>query len=273
VLSLLVALLWAAAGSAAAAPDDPPLPPGTSDSGMSDPGMAEPAMADASGSDDAESKAEAAAAAALVTRMKSTEVADKKAAAQEAATNASPTLTPALVHLLGDADSEVRLATIAALRTRTDAAGKRSAASSLAARIAKLSAKAESRAELDATIAALHDLAQTVSIKPLLDGVEPEIDPEMLKARLMAVANVPAAEAIEALISFASRGRHGLEGWRRLTTAALRSATGQELGHDPDVWRAWWRDHEKDFDYGAAAAARREGSTPRRGGKKNPPPK
>ena len=107
-------------------------------------------------------------------------------------------------------------------------------------------------------LAVLHDLAQPTTLKPLLDGIVIEIDLDELAGRLKAVAAIPTPEAIEEIIQFGSRGRHGLDRWRRLSTEAFNYATGAGLGTDPDAWRAWWKDHQKGFDFKAAALRRKD---------------
>ena len=203
-------------------------------------------------------KAEAERVAALVARTRSADLETRRGAAVEAAAEQHASVTAALAHLLSDPDAEVRAAAITGLAKREDGTAKKSAASALAARLPRLAEKPAMKDELLKAVAALHDLAQPVAIKALLDDLPPVAEPGVLEARLMAVANVPAAEAIEELIDLLARGRKGADLVRRHAAEALRAATGERLGGDPDVWRAWWREHEKDFDYAAAAAKRRE---------------
>jgi hypothetical protein len=79
---------------------------------------------------------------------------------------------------------------------------------------------------------------------------------EYVHERLRAVANVPSADAIEALIAYGSRGRRGSHA-RAQTARALQYATGVKIGGDPDKWRDWWRENKDSFDFEAAFAARR----------------
>ncbi len=231
-----VAAGLALAGGGVALADDPPAP----------------------GEAPVDEKAEAERIAALIARTRSTDLETRRAAAVEAASEQHAGVTTTLAHLLSDPDPEVRRSAIEGLGKRTDGASKKPAAAALAGRLPRLAEKSEMKDELLKAVAALHDLAQPVAIKALLDDLPAIAEPEVLEARLMAVANVPAAQAIEELIDLLARGRRGADLLRRHTAEALRSATGQNLGGNPDAWRAWWREHDEDFDYAAAAAKRRE---------------
>lgn len=178
------------------------------------------------------------------------------AAARAAATLQDHVLTSPLVKLLKDKEQPVREAAIEALAGRVEKREKKSAALGLAARIGPLEDDEQARDELLLVIQALHDLAQEATIKTLVDvGVND--DPEIVKARAMAVANVPCEEAIDRLLQLGSKGRRHV-GWVGIARDALRYATGVQLKGDADVWRQWWRDAKDAFSFEAAAKRRAE---------------
>ena len=180
------------------------------------------------------------------------------AAARAAFSMQDKKLTAPLVKLAKDDELPIREAAIDALVAREDKKERKAAAKGLAALLKPLTREpsGEDIAREDLLVPALHDLAQPIGIKKLLD-VHTLSPAEQVKARLKAVANVPSKEAIEALIAFGSRGRRG-GGHRGHAAQALQYATGLRIGNDPDKWREWWRDNEKTFDLQAAYAARRE---------------
>jgi HEAT repeat protein len=167
-------------------------------------------------------------------------------------------VTAQLLKLLKDKDYQVRMAAVEALRLRKDEADRKKAASAIASRLPSLSKRPVDEEEYRFAIEALHDLAQEVSLKALLDL---DLDEERGTAqdRLMAAANVPSAAAIEGLIDFLAKGRRrGRNHQRQFAAQALRYATGENLGQDPDAWRSWWRDAKKTFSFEEAAARRAE---------------
>lgn len=195
--------------------------------------------------------------ASIVEDLKSDNADTRRAAAEKAAADPSPELTAPLVRALSDGDLQVRIEVITALARRTEDRARRTAAEALVARLSRPAVK-DDPLESARLVEALHDLAQPLSIKPLLEGIREESTLDDVKARLRAVANVPSAEAVEALIRFgASRGRSGRGVWAGALRLALVYALRVDVGGaDPDHWRAWWREHEKGFDFAAAAADR-----------------
>lgn len=183
------------------------------------------------------------------------EAGTRLAGARAAGSMQDKRLTAPLVRCLKDDEREVRRAAVEALQQRTGKEQK-AAARGLAARLATFLKPGADAQEHALVIQALHDLAQPVSIKDLLD-VPVTFDRELIRLRALAVANVPAAEAIEELIQFGSRGRRGA-GFRDITRDALNYATGQKFRSDPDTWRQWWREAKGEFDFEALAAARGE---------------
>ncbi len=158
-------------------------------------------------------------------------------------------VTSQLVKMVKEKDPEVRMAVIEALGNRKAEAEKKRAAAALAPRLKVLTGKVLVAEEYEAVIGALRKLAQPVSIKALLD-MKVEEDPATALARLMAVAEVPRREAIDALIRFGSKGRNrGSNHQREYTARALRYATGQKWGRDMDKWRQWWRENRDTFDF------------------------
>ena len=178
-------------------------------------------------------------------------------AIKEAAQNQHAHLTNPLVKLLKSPWPELRGTAIEALGTRFDRSARKKAAKALAARLSRLSRKEEDADELMKSITALHDLAQTVSIKALLSDIDRDTDGKVARARVMAVANVPDAEAIDSLIKFAAKSRRG-RNHGKVVRDALFYATGERIKGDVDAWRRWWKENKKDFDFQAAQKKREE---------------
>lgn len=220
--------------------------------------FAEDGAADAAPSAEAEPRATATAESVLE-GLASEDARVRLAACETARDVAGSKVVAGLVKALGDKADTVRVAAIGALGARTEADDKKAAAAGLNKRLAAWAKSAESRPELDAALDALHDLAQVSSVKPLMDGIDLKTDADEAEARLMAVANVPDKEAIEALIKFRGKGRRrGSNGQQQLAHKALLYATGAKVQNDPDAWRAWWKEREKSFDFQAAADLRAE---------------
>jgi hypothetical protein len=112
------------------------------------------------------------------------------AALDEARELQDKAISSQLLKMSKDRDLEVRLAAVDALRDRSAKADRLRAAQTLAGRLAALAGKVEHEEEYRLTISVLHDLAQPVAIRALLD-LDVEEDPETARERLMAVANVP----------------------------------------------------------------------------------
>jgi len=202
---------------------------------------------------------EKARAAALIAAMKSKDPDARAEAAEKAAGNQHASLTSALVRLLADRELGVRHMAMQALGTREVRAARKKAAGALTPKLKRLGNHPADRDELMRVIDTLRLLQQPSSIRPLLDGIDGDMELDEVKARLNAVAGVPDAEAIERLIQFLAKGRRGgLKPQRTAAVKALQWATGQRLGHDPDKWRAWWREYGKDFSFEALADEREE---------------
>ena len=186
-------------------------------------------------------------------------LADRDAAVRLAAARAAAglqdhALTSPLVKLLKDDEGPVREAAIEALAGRVAEKERKAAAKGLAARIAPLARDEVARDELLLVVGALHDLAQPTTIKALMDvGVND--DRQIVKARAMAVANVPHADAIDALLKLGSKGRRHT-GWIGIARDALTYATGVRMRGDADQWLQWWRDAKDGFSFEAAAKRR-----------------
>jgi HEAT repeat protein len=198
----------------------------------------------------------------LVERLKSKDLDVRRAAATEAKGEQHSLVTAALAKLVGDDDEQVRTAVREALAARTLPAGKKQAAQALAARLPRLAREVPAHTELLATIEALRGLAQPVSVAALAEGIGTKTDEEEYRARVMAIANVPDAKAIETLIDL--RGKAGNRAANEqnrgawLCRQALISAIGRDLGGDTDAWRDWWRRNGATFDFAEAAARRAE---------------
>lgn len=225
---------------------------------------AAPADADDPATAPSAKEAEAAAAkeaAALVERMKSSDLDVKHPAMAEAKTVQHPTVTAQLARALSDPDELTRLAALEGLAARTTPEGRKAAATAIAARLPRLAEAPKLHDEHLRAIAILHDLAQPVALKALAARLGLDVEPEELAARLRAIANLPTAEAIETIIDFRATGgnrggRSELGYRRRFAREAFTYATGTDAGQDPDAMRAWWKAHEKGFDFAAAAAER-----------------
>lgn len=178
-------------------------------------------------------------------------------AIKEAARNQHALLTDPLIKLLRDKRPEIRLAAVAALGTRFDPTARRKAAKALAARLRRLSRKERDADELMKSIESLRDLAQPVSIKALLSDIDRNTDGKIVRARVMAVANVPHADAVDALIAFAAKSRR-MANRGRVVRDALVYATGERVRGDVDAWRSWWKENRKNFDFQAVKARREE---------------
>ena len=202
---------------------------------------------------------EKARAAALAAAMRSKDPGARAVAAEKAAGNQHPSLTSPLVRLLADKELGVRHMAMRALGRRELRAARKKAAGALTPKLKRLGNHPADRDELMRVIDTLRLLQQPSSIRPLLDGIDGDMELDEVKARLNAVAGVPDAEAIERLIQFLAKGRRGgLKPQRTAAAKALQWATGQRLGHDPDKWRAWWREYEKDFSFEALAEERED---------------
>jgi HEAT repeat protein len=206
------------------------------------------------GNDEAE-KAARQEAEALCKRLGDKEAGERLEAARTAASNHHALLTAPLTRLLKDKDARVRFAAISALGLRNDPKAQKKAASALAARLRPLEGKEERTEELTAVIQALHDLAQPSTVKALLD-IKSGANPDVARARAMAVANVPSKETIERLIQFGYKDRKGSGQTRKLATAALAYATQTKVRGGVEQWRQWWSDNKDTFDVDAAAEKR-----------------
>ena len=196
-------------------------------------------------------------AKALIERLESHDARIRYEALQEASQNQHPSLTSPLIKALKDDYTDNRKRAAQALATRADPKAQKRAATALAHRLPSLSEKEDKTEELVVIAKALGDLGQKSSVKPLLKGLDPKTPRAEAEARLKAVAEIPHAEAIERLMQYGSKGRRG-NTHANLVVAALRHATGQKFGKDPDTWRAWWRENRATFDFEAVARERDE---------------
>jgi HEAT repeat protein len=196
-------------------------------------------------------------AAKLAESLKAKDAADRLAAAQQAKDVQDEKVLAALAALLADTDTGIRMAAIDALGHRVPLEAQKKASAALVAHLPKVSKRTEAEAEQIATANALGSLAQPAALDPLMSGIETDSTPDVAEARLAAAANIPTAEAIESLIQFLAKQGRGQNGpQREACRRALRTATGENLGNDPDTWRAWWRDAKKTFDFDAAVRRR-----------------
>lgn len=203
---------------------------------------------------------------AVLLGLKAKDAETRVKAATEAKGLPDAALTSPLIRLLTDKERGVREAVIDALGGRVDRSARKKAANALAARLARLSKHVADQPELLLTIGALAALQQPSTIKALLADIDPDVDSEIVQARLFAVAGIPHKQAIEELITFMAKGRRGGRAKNRgLADKALRYATGatphkdnRSAGRDADRWRAWWRENEKTFSFDAIQAARVE---------------
>jgi hypothetical protein len=180
----------------------------------------------------------------------------RAAAAREAKAHPGAKLTGLLLDALDDDAEEVREAALASLASRTEKADRKRAAAALAKRLADLAAEPVEREARLALVRALHDLAHATSIPTLLD-VPHDLEREELRARLLAVANVAEAVAVDELIDYGASGRRRVVELD-LVRQAIRYATGETVRGDIDQIRAWWRERREAFDFEAAARRRAE---------------
>jgi len=198
-----------------------------------------------------------AAAEDLPARLASSDSDEVIAACREAAGSDDSALLAPLIRLLKHKNPAVRRAAIEALGLRKDADGQKRAAQALAQRIAPLAKDGEDKEECLAVTAALHDLAQPVALKALLDGIGWDDDQEIARARMRAAANIPTKDAVEELLHLASAGRRGGARWRtQAALEALRYATQQKVDGGVEGWRRWWSENERTYDPDAAANRR-----------------
>jgi hypothetical protein len=196
-------------------------------------------------------------AAAIAKRLASKDYDTKLEAVKEAAQNQHRSLTAPLIKLLKNKEPAVRLAAVEALGLRQEGSEKKRAAKALSARIKPLEDDPERQDELLKIVAALHDLAQSNSIRPLMD-IPVNSDRDVAKARLHAAANIPSKEVIDRLIQYASSGRRGRNArWRNAGTA-IRYATQENVKGGVREWRQWWKDNRASFDVDHAANLRAE---------------
>jgi len=205
-------------------------------------------------------------AAELIAGFKDKDASVRVKAAEAAGDQQYVSLTSALARLLTDRELGVRLAAIESLGKREEKAARKKAAASLGARLTHLSKqKRADPEEVLTVIDALGSLGQPSSLKPLLDPIRLDTPKEEAAARIDAVAHIPCAASVEALIDFLAKGRRGgRQQQRKLAHKALTQLTGSNpsdhkmAGRDADRWRAWWKDHKKGFDFQALADARAE---------------
>ena len=196
-------------------------------------------------------------AAKLAESLKAKDAVDRLAAAQQAKDVQDEKLLAPLLALLDDANAEVRRAAIDALGRRVPVEAQKKASAALAAHLSKVTKRPEAQLEQLTTVNALGALAQPAALDALMSGIDIDTPGDLVGARLSAVANIPTADAIESLIQFLAKQGRGKNGPQRdACRQALREATGENLGGDPDAWRAWWRDAKKTFDFDAAARRR-----------------
>lgn len=219
--------------------------------------VSQAALPTALAEEDAREPDEKTQAAALIAAMKDKDPEVRAEAAEKAAANQHASLTSPLVRLLADSELGVRHGAMKALGTRQERAARKKAAGALSPKLKRLGKHPADRDELMRVIDTLRLLQQPSSIRPLLDGIDVDMETDEVKARMDAVAAVPDPEAIERLIQFLAKGRRGgLRPQRQAAAKALQWATGQRFGHDPDQWRAWWREYGKDFSFEAVAEER-----------------
>jgi HEAT repeat protein len=198
---------------------------------------------------------------ALIERLGEHQPLDVRLAAlKDAAEEEDIRLVAPLGKLLKADERDVRLAAVAALARNRSEDTRRKSSGLLLERSKILATAMEKdltlKAELIAVLDGLHDLAHESTIDGLLDGIEAGLDRDVVSARTMAVASVPSAKAIEALIGTMARRHRDGTGIRAELTKALVYATGVKGGNDDDAWRSWWRDAKATFDFQAASEAR-----------------
>jgi HEAT repeat protein len=257
-----LALLGLLAGPLPASAGDQPAGPkgdGPKVEGKDAPPKKDAPPGDAKPSDDARPATPAPTLDQVLADLADTKFTVKRLDAATAAKQfQDPRLTPLLAKLLKDEYPDVRTAAVAALAARTDPDQRKKAADALGSRLDAISGKPELDAERGQVIDALHDLAQPSTIDTLIDKIDYGTSLDEVDARCRAVANVPSPRAIEALIGFMQKRHRDGTGYRSACNKALQYATGERGANDADMWRAWWKEHEKTFDFQAAFDARRK---------------
>jgi hypothetical protein len=196
-------------------------------------------------------------AAALAKRLASKDFDTQVEAAREAAQNQHGSLTSPLIKLLKSKEVAVRLAAVEALGLRKETSEKKRASKALCARIKPLEDEEERQDELTKIVEALHDLAQTNAIRPLMD-IPVNSDRTLAAARLRAAANIPSKEVIDRLLQYASSGRRGRNARWKGAGGAIRYATQEQVKGGVREWRQWWKDNKATFDVDHAANLRAE---------------
>jgi len=196
-------------------------------------------------------------ATAIAKRLARKDIDTQLEAVREAAQNQHSALTSPLIKLLKCKEVAVRLAAIEALGLRQETADKKRAAKALCARIKPLEDKPDRYDELGKIVTALHDLAQPVAIRPLMD-IPVNFDQALAQARLRAAANIPSKEVIDRLLQYASSGRRGRNARWKSAGAAIRYATQESVKGGVREWRQWWKDNKDKFDVDHAANLRAE---------------
>ena len=191
----------------------------------------------------------------LAKRLVSKDPETRLGAVRESGTVHHRAVVSPLIKLLKDRDDRVRLEAIVSLGMRDDPKNKKSAAKALAGRLKPLEGNEKTRKELLKIIQALHDLAQPVTIKALLD-MKSDADRNVARARTMAVGNVASKEAIERLITHGDKGKRQRSKKGRGTTEALAYATQEQVRGGVDQWRKWWKENKATFDVELAAEKR-----------------
>ncbi|MHC4729062.1 MAG: HEAT repeat domain-containing protein [Planctomycetota bacterium] len=194
-------------------------------------------------------------AAAIAKRLASKDLDTRIEATREAAQNQHSSLTSPLIKLLRNKEVTVRLAAVEALGLRRETSEKKRAAKALSVRIKPLEDKPDRHDELTKIVEALHDLAQPIAIRPLMD-IPVNLDQALAQARLHAAANIPSKEVIDRLLQYASSGRRNRNARWKSAGAAIRYATQESVKGGIREWRQWWKDNKATFDVDHAANLR-----------------
>jgi len=70
-----------------------------------------------------------------------------------------------------------------------------------------------------------------------------------IKARVWSLGNIRSKKSVEALFGMMNKaGTQKVNDYMQMFRVALWRLTGTDNGPDCQMWLAWWRDHEKDFE-------------------------
>jgi len=190
-----------------------------------------------------------AAITQLDAAFKGTKATERIAAVQGASGLADPRVIALVAKGLKDREAAVELAAI-------DALGKTQHADALAALTAfyngeKKNLRKDTEALPRLLIAiARHANAETLPI--FLDDVQGQLQSKTVTARILGLANIRSARAIDSLFELMKvMGFIEQHTYAEDLRLALMVLTGEDKGRSIDAWQTWWSEHSKTFKVAA----------------------